>query len=240
MKNLINNKNNMIFLTGDKHWWYWRSFSVLNSKNFPIQKKLTKNDCVVVLGDFWLIWDNSKEEQYWLKWLTEKPWTTLFVDWNHENFDLLLQYPEVEMFWDKVWKITDSIFHLKRGRVYNIENKNIFTMWWATSVDKLSRMPWISWWPQELPDSSEFRLWYDNLEKYWNKVDYIFSHTCPEIIIDEMFWKGFSDKKDVVSKYFNSINNIVEFKHWYFWHFHENKTLNDKYTVLYEKVIQLS
>ena len=36
----------------------------------------------------------------------------------------------------KVHKINDSIIHLMRGQVYNIDNNNIFTFGGAASVDK--------------------------------------------------------------------------------------------------------
>jgi len=228
----------MILLTGDKHGGYNNSFSTLTVNNFPLQKELTKKDYLIFLGDFWLVGDSQQEKIELLNWLDNSPWTTLFVDWNHENFDALLQLPEILMFWDFVGKVTDSIYHLKRGKVYTINSSKFFVMWWALSTDKNFRTPWIDWWPQETPDSFEFRLGYENLEKHNNKVDYIISHTCPESIIDKMFWKWYSENKDIVSKYFNSINNIVEFKHWYFWHFHENKTFQ-KYTVLYEDILLL-
>ncbi|NUU74615.1 metallophosphoesterase family protein [Paenibacillus xylanilyticus] len=93
-----------------------------NSKNFPQQKQLTKDDYLIITGDFGLIWDGSKENQYWLKWLDKtKPFTTLFIDGNHENFDLLEEYP-VEI-WNggKVHRINDSVIHLMRGQVFESE-----------------------------------------------------------------------------------------------------------------------
>ncbi|WP_246361985.1 metallophosphoesterase family protein [Paenibacillus alba] len=105
----------MIYITGDVHG----SISIgrrLNTKNFPEQKKMTKDDFVIISGDFGLIWNGDKEDQYWLKWLhKEKPFTTLFIDGNHENHDMLDAYP-VEI-WNggKVHRINDSVIHLMRG-----------------------------------------------------------------------------------------------------------------------------
>ena len=50
-----------IFLTGDTHIPI--DISKLNSKNFPEGKNLTKDDYVIVLGDFGLLW-NYKEPSY--------------------------------------------------------------------------------------------------------------------------------------------------------------------------------
>ena len=83
-----------VFITGDLHGNI--DIKKLNSKNFPEGNSLTKEDYVIICGDFGLVWNNSAEELYWRKWLDEKPWTTLFVDGNHENFNLLNDYPICE------------------------------------------------------------------------------------------------------------------------------------------------
>lgn len=81
----------MIYITGDIHG----TISVgqrLNTRNFPEQKELSKHDYVIVTGDFGLVWDGSKEDQYWLKWLQHtKPFTTVFIDYfGHFHRDMLL------------------------------------------------------------------------------------------------------------------------------------------------------
>ena len=54
-----------VWVTGDIHG-NPRRFS---SDIFPEQKEMTKNDVVIILGDFGLVWDyngESKTEKYWL------------------------------------------------------------------------------------------------------------------------------------------------------------------------------
>ena len=83
----------MIYVTGDCHG----NFQKFSTEQFPEQQKLTKDDYVIVCGDFGGVWNYEKEsnnEKYWLDWLNDKPFTTLFVDGNHENFDRLYNYPE--------------------------------------------------------------------------------------------------------------------------------------------------
>ena len=74
-----------IRVTGDCHG----NFTRFSSENFPEGKELTKNDYIIILGDWGGIWSQTenKNENHWLKWLDEKPWTTLFIDGNHENYD---------------------------------------------------------------------------------------------------------------------------------------------------------
>lgn len=78
----------MIFITGDCHGDF-RKFAV---DFFPEQTRMAKDDIVIILGDFGGICNKDGEsnaERYWLKWLNDKPFTTVFVDGNHENFDRL-------------------------------------------------------------------------------------------------------------------------------------------------------
>ena len=75
-----------IYITGDTHG----DFQRFGSKYFPQQKEMSRGDYVVIAGDFGGLWDGSQKDQYWLDWLNKKPFTTLFVDGNHENFDLLI------------------------------------------------------------------------------------------------------------------------------------------------------
>lgn len=100
------------------------------------------------MGDFGLVWNDGKEDLYWRKWLADRNFTTLFIDGNHENFDLLKRYEVVEWHGGKVQFINDSIIHLMRGQVYEIDRKTIFTMGGGTSIDKQFRKPGKSWWPE--------------------------------------------------------------------------------------------
>lgn len=78
----------MIFITGDCH----SDLTKFNTDNFPIQKKMTKNDYIIICGDFGCVWNylvESAYEKHWLDWLDKKNFTTLFVDGNHENFTRL-------------------------------------------------------------------------------------------------------------------------------------------------------
>ena len=116
----------MIFVTGDTHIPI--DISKLNSKNFPQQKELTKNDYVIICGDFGGVWYGNKKDDYWLDWLEEKSFTTLFIDGNHENFAALSQYDECSWNGGKVQFIRPSVIHLMRGYVFDLEGMKIFAM----------------------------------------------------------------------------------------------------------------
>ena len=236
-----------IWLSGDCH----AEFNRFNTTNFPKGKKLTKDDYVIILGDFGLIWDmqESKDEVYWKKWLNEKPWTTLFVDGNHENHPRLYELLIEDKFGGKVGKVSDSIYHLKRGEVYTIAGKTFFTMGGAYSVDKLQRVNHISWWKEEIPSHAEMEYGLSNLDKNGNKVDYILTHTSSREAIDEILrgtkfgiYDLLVDKvKDATVDYLTHVESIVDYKEWYFGHMHPDEIFKwKKYTCLYEHIIELA
>ncbi|MDD7391215.1 MAG: metallophosphoesterase family protein [Lachnospiraceae bacterium] len=88
-----------IYITGDTHGAKRFGFYSVdgfmprfNTDSFPEQKEMTKEDFVIICGDFGGVWSfggETKEEAHNLNWLENKPFTTLFVPGNHENYDRL-------------------------------------------------------------------------------------------------------------------------------------------------------
>ena len=230
----------LIYVTGDVHGTISLT-ERLNTKNFPQQKEMTKSDYVIITGDFGLIWDGSKEDYFWLKWLDDtKPFTTLFIDGNHENFDILEQYP-IEM-WNggKVHRINDSVIHLMRGQVFNIDGKKFFTFGGAASHDKEHRRVNISWWEREMPSYAEYEEGLDNLDKNHWIVDYVLTHTCS---LDALEWLvrryNLSLDVDQMHRYFNEIASKLEYDQWFFGHFHQDVELPNKQRLLYMDIVKL-
>jgi hypothetical protein len=120
----------MITITGDTHGNFLR----FGSRYFPAGRAMSRKDYVIVCGDFG-IWDESKESHYWLDWLDRKPFTTLFIDGNHENLDLLSRYPIRQWQGGSVHQIREHILHLMRGQVFEIDGITFFTMGGAASHD---------------------------------------------------------------------------------------------------------
>lgn len=225
----------MIYITGDTHGSL--DIRKFNTRMFPEQKELTRADYVIICGDLGLIWDNSKDDLYWRKWLSEKPFTTLFVDGNHENFDLLESIQSIEWNGGKIQFIAENIIHLMRGQVFNIDGNKFFTMGGATSVDKINRIEGKSWWKQEIPSSIEFKEALYNLDKNDWKVDYVITHTTSLQLMEEI-----NDKKEnnELNKFFDMIEEKLNYKHWYFGHFHKNLISKDnKHTLLYKNIVKL-
>ena len=228
-----------IFFTGDTHGSV--EIKRLSFKNFPEGRNLTKNDYVIICGDFGCIWDGSNCDKYWLDWLEDRPFTTLFVDGNHENFNLLYSWKiPIEDNWHggNVRVIRPSVLHLMRGQIFTINNMTFFTMGGATSVDKHLRKENISWWPQEIPSYIEMEYGINNLNEHNNKVDYIITHCLPNSILDRI--DRWCPQHDSLTNYLEKmIVQNIDFKKWFCGHYHIDKTIDDRYYICYNDFLEL-
>ena len=221
----------MLMITGDTHIPI--DIHKLNVANFPLQSQLTKDDYLIICGDFGGVWNGGNEEKYWLDWLDNKNFTTLFVDGNHENFDLLNKYEVSSLFGGKVHQIKNSIYHLMRGQVFTIENKKIFTLGGAKSHDKESRKDGKSWWKEEMPSHSELFEALKNLRKVNYEIDYIITHCAPTSIVK--YISSYYEADDLTNFLEKNILLNVQFSKWFFGHYHEDFTY-DKFRGLYDKI----
>lgn len=246
-----------IYITGDTHGDVRR----LNTTSFYEQKEMTKDDYVIILGDFGLVWDykgESREERNWLNWLEDKPFTTLFIDGNHENHDRLREM-SVEM-WNggKVHKVRPSVIHLMRGQVFTIDGLKIFTFGGASSHDikdgilepgdprikrwwkdytKLFRINKQSWWEGELPTKQEMAEGLINLEKNKWKVDYVMTH-CTASSTTAIIGDGHYGQ-DILTDYLQEIKDRLKFKKWFFGHHHIDKQISADEICLFEQIIRI-
>lgn len=253
----------MIYITGDTH----ADFSRFSTNNFPEQKEMTKDDYVIICGDFGGVWttpDSDRTEKYWLDWLESKPFTILFVDGNHSNFDRLKRFKTVAYHGGKAHQIRNNIYHLMRGYVFEFERKRFFAFGGASSHDikdgilnledypsmkelvrdynrrtrngEMLRINHISWWEKELPTDNEMKRGIRELERVNYNVDYVITHCLPHNVESILF----PDSGDKLTRYFDSIlANGLQFKEWHCGHYHIEDTFLGKYTIHYRKIVRL-
>lgn len=200
----------MIYITGDTHG----KFSRFTKKSrWRTQAHPTNGDYLIICGDFGLLWVDDEEFQYNLDWMSRLPFTILWVQGNHENYDMIEKYP-IE-FWNggKVRKILSNVILLERGQVFTINGKTFFTFGGAASHDvqggildrddidyydlvkeaNRKRLPYrvkhFSWWEQELPTEEEMQEGRNNLEKVNYCVDYVITHCISSEMQDSIMEK---------------------------------------------------
>ena len=251
----------MIYITGDTHGDVTR-FSM---SNFPEQKEFESHDenFVIICGDFGLIWNYKEEsyyEKYWLNWLEDKKFTTLFIDGNHESFPRLYDYPVKEWNGGLVHEIRPHVLHLMRGQIFNIDGCVIFTFGGARShdinylldiddpdfsekrkqlrKDKLFyRVKNISWWEEEMPSQEEMQTGLNNLEKNDWKVDYIITHDCAAST--KALYSLGDFKVNELNKYLEKIRSKCNFKRWFFGHLHNDKQILTKEILIYHQIVRI-
>lgn len=254
-----------VYVTGDIHGDATR----LSSEAFYEQRLFSGNkdeNIVIILGDFGIVWARDAEngnEKWWLNWLEEKPFTTIFVDGNHENHVRLNTYPEKEWHGGKVHKLRTHVLHLKRGEVFEIEGKRFFAFGGASSHDisdgildyddpewrdkskelehnghYMYRVKGLTWWKEELPTEAEMQHGRDSLEKYNHKVDYIISHSPSTSELYLMGGAGLYEP-DVISNYLEDVKATTEYKKHLFGHMHADKAINDRDICLYEQIVRI-
>jgi len=225
----------MIRITGDPHGDISRFYELYYNHG---EGHWTKDDILIFCGDWGFLFLNNKSENSFLDDLSSRPYTICFVDGNHENFDAINAYPLIEWNGGKAHQIRKNIFHLMRGQVFEIDGKTFFTMGGAYSIDKGSRTPGYSWWPDELPTDADYKEATSNLQKHGMKVDYIITHTLPREMILRL--GKYPDAHDMeLTGFLEWIMYEVDFKHWYCGHWHDDKELNDQFTILWFDVKEL-
>lgn len=228
----------MIYITGDIHGSY--DIHKFSTSCFSEQKELTRSDYVIICGDFGLLWDkDSSHDKYWLEWLDEKPWTTLWIDGNHENFDLLKEYPVQDWKGGKVQKITDNIIHLCRGSVFDIDGTRVFAFGGAESHDKKYRKLGVSMWEEELPNEEEMETGRKNLDAVDWKVDIVVTHSLSLHIQNKLFG-DMNYGKNILNEYFDEIDERLDYRHWFSGHYHKSWIYDDKHYLIYDDIVKLT
>ena len=228
----------MLYITGDTHG----RNDVLKLRHNITLPTLNKEDFLIIAGDFGGVWDGKWQDRIVQNFYDEQPYTTLFIDGNHENFDLLNQYPVENWNGGKVHLITDKIIHLMRGQVFTIAGKSIFTFGGGLSIDKIYRTCGINWWPQEEPSERECREAIDNLESHDFGIDYIVTHAAPESIVRNEINSSHNllclDCQ--TEKFLDKVLERTEYEHWFCGHYHFDLEIsNHNLSVLYQRVLDM-
>jgi len=245
-----------VYVTGDTHSTiYLKKILPENLENYK------PGDVFIITGDFGLIFseNQSKIEEKYLNLLSNLPYTFCFIDGDRDNYDRLNKYTKI--FWNggRVHQIRNNIYHLLRGNIYNIENKKIFCMGGAETSAKseLNLRRNRLWWIEENISAEDIEngLYYLNKNNF--EVDYVITHTCPSCIVDsfkyteqeiEKMITAERDRAELSNKRASDFNcgqlqylldTDIQFKHWYFGHFHVDKKINQKFTCVLNDIIEL-
>jgi hypothetical protein len=234
----------MIYITSDLHGAF--DINKINPDTFQAGNFLTRDDYLIVTGDFGCVWDGGSSDRFWLNWLKTLPWTTLFIDGNHENFDVLESYPEKEWHGGKVREICDNVLYLQRGEVFDLDGYSFLACGGGISHDTEYREQGKNWWSQEVYDQKDLDNTLENLKKHGNKVDYILSHDvymshpyANKYGFDREFYPPERlDQREVLE----TVRKNTDYKAWFCGHYHDDavtKTDGKPCYLLFNNVLAL-
>ncbi len=222
-----------IYVTGDIHGYPIRlTDELLNARGLV----LTKADKLIVCGDFGLPWYNDVQDLQCLEWLAQRPFEILFLDGNHENFDLLNEFPVEERYGGKVQKVRDNVFHLMRGEVYEMEGKRFFVFGGATSVDRYMREERVNWWAEEVFSKEEKLNAIHNLVEVGFDVDFVITHTAPRRFVNNLSVHLQDVSSCPVANFLDELSFKLTYKKWFFGHFHIDACVGESILCLYEDI----
>ena len=174
-----------------------------------------QDDVLILLGDICL-YDESKEDNgKFTEMLLSSQRQILIVDGNHENFDYLNSLPEEDWNGGKVHRLADNVLHLQRGYVYNIFGWTCFVFGGTATM----------------VTDAQLQNAYENLKLQEHRVDFILTH--------DYYKRMPQDRKNLFEELLGFIDEKVFFKRWYCGHHHRNQELDDKHTIVYDRLVPL-
>lgn len=238
----------MIYFTGDMH-------GAQGVRGLSVWREgmgLTRDDYLVICGDFGLVWypeGNPRREpdEDCLDWLEGRPWTTLFVDGNHENHDLLRAMPEVPWRGGLVHEVRPHVLHLVRGCAFDLpvgdHAETLLAMGGASSHDKEWRIEGEDWWPSELPNGADLDRCRATLDRRGWEVDWVATHDIPGhlkpmALVGEPFWSN-RWEDDRLNDFLDEVDARLKFRAWYAGHYHFDGPVGDcRHAVLFDQIVR--
>lgn len=225
----------MIYITSDTH--IPNDMTKISADRFSRRLGVTEKDYLLICGDFGGVWAGDGTERYWLNWLDQKPFTTLFIDGNHENHRrLAAEFPTISFHGGLAHQITNHVFHLMRGCVFHVDGVSLFTMGGASSHDRAWRTEGVDWWPEELPNEAEYARALDTLDHCGWNVDYVVTHCAPTDIQQEHFP---SYPPNALTDFLAQLDQRLSYRKWFFGHYHCDRDVDSKHICLYDRVLPI-
>lgn len=225
-----------VFVTGDTHG----TIDIDKVIEFSKRPDLTSDDVLIICGDFGLVWSESQSEMEWRRWYSERPFTTLFIAGNHENYNLLNKLPHYNWNGITVRYVCNKVYHLMNG-IYTINNKKILAIGGAESHDKEWRVETVDWWEQELPSATQLGNLKNAINSSDKKFDAIITHCAPDWAQDLFGYTDYPQNR--LTHFLDDVSNEVQYRNWYCGHYHNDiGAIIDgatKFTLLYNDVEQI-
>ena len=140
-----------------------------------------------------------------------------------------------------------NIRYLIDGNTYTINGKSTLVIGGAYSVDKWYRLShakpgdtWTGWFPEEQLTEEEMNTIENKYRN--NHFDLVLTHTCPYSWQPVDLFLPFLDQSTVdntMEKWMESFKDTITYNKWYFGHYHADRNITAKITMLYKNIEEL-
>lgn len=234
---------NRIFITGDQHG-RTDNISYLNFINH-----LSENDLVISLGDFgipyWSAKKKSKNDIETFELFNQFHTNYAIIQGNHsKRFERVKWFRQEEFYGGNSFYLPQyPNFHfLQNGETYNFNNMSFLVIGGGYSVDKYIRLAnnW-TWEPEEqLNDEEKSKI--RNLISKNTNFDFILTHVAPLELQPIWLFLNFVDQSTVETdeeEFLSEIRKKINYKAWFFGHYHGDYIVDDKEYLLYNEHIEI-
>ena len=108
--------------------------------------------------------------------------------------------------------------------------------WLMRRMRSMFRVKGVSWWAEEMPSQAEYQEALANLERVNWTVDCVLTHCAPSGVVQEI---NPSYGTDELTDFLEMVSQRCKFAYWFFGHYHENRIIDQKYILQWEKISEL-
>lgn len=225
----------MIYITGDLHGNIEQIKHVMNKVNCKI------DNVIIQLGDAGFNYYMNKKDKQVKDFVYNYDINWFIIRGNHDcNPIYNKNIEEVEFYGNLgyVEKDYPNIFYAKNGEVYNIQGNEFLVLGGAYSVDKWYRIEHNYKWfdDEQMTKEGKENFMQSNIIK----VDNILTHTCPYSNMPKHLFLSQVDQSTVdnsMEYFLEEVKKKVQYKNWFFGHFHANEKIEKNMYMLYDGVI---
>ena len=225
----------MIYITGDMHGDIQTFKDIMGKITCKLENTL------IVLGDLGANYYLNKTDKKFKNIISQYNINLFVIRGNHDANPANLNYMKEIKKYENIGYIEEeypNIFYAKNGEVYNIENNTFLVLGGAYSVDKWYRLEkgykWFA--DEQMTEEEKQNFWNKNIIK----VDTILSHTCPYANRPIHLFLTQIDQSSVdnsMEKFLDEVKLKVEYKNWFFGHYHADEKVEEDMYMLYNGII---
>lgn len=228
----------MLYFTGDVHGNIKGLLYRLDRMGIPH----TPDQIIVLLGDVGVNYLQNIADYVNKKRLQDSGRTYFCIHGNHEmRPESITSYQELLGNFGMVYVEQEfpNLQFAKDGELYDLEGYKTLVLGGAYSVDKFYRLECGARWFADEQITPERRKAILKQITTFGQLDLVLSHTCPySWQPTDLFLNGLdqSTVDNSMEKWLEEVETHLNYRHWLFAHFHDDRKINSKVTMLFNTI----